>query len=177
MDGGAVASDGTVEKDLNLDIALRLRNRLAESGYTVIMTRSDDDALADSKKEDMRSRLKTMQEHRDALFLSIHCNKFPSSSAKGLQVFYSTNTDSSKELAERIQNDYNTAINKSCKRTAKAADKSIYLLDNAPCDAVLVECGFVSNSAELKLLKDETYRQDLADMITKSVNRFYEAGM
>ena len=177
MDGGAVAADGTVEKDLNLDIALKLRNRLSESGYKVVMTRSGDDALSDTKKEDMRSRLKMMQEHRDALFLSIHCNKFPSSSAKGLQVFYTNNTESSKDLAQLIQNDYNSQINKSCKRKPKAADKSIYLLSNAPCDAVLIECGFVSNSTELELLKDEAYRQDLADMITSSVNRFYEAGM
>ncbi len=177
FDGGAVAFDNTLEKDLNLDIAKILRNYLVSSGYNVIMTRDDDGALSDHKMEDMRKRLQTMQENRDALFVSIHCNKFPVSSARGLQVFYSENTDSSKELADIIQEQYNTTINKNCRRVSKPSDNSIYLLDNAPCDAVLIECGFVSNIAELELLKDDNYKSELAKMIVGSINRYYEASL
>ncbi len=177
FDGGAVASDNTLEKDLNLEIAKLLRNYLVSSGYNVIMTREDDGALSDQKMEDMRKRLQTMQENCDALFVSIHCNKFPVTSARGLQVFYSENTDSSKELADLIQNQYNTTINKNCKRVSKPSEKAIYLLDNAPCDAILIECGFVSNKAELELLKDDKYKSELAKMIAISINRFYEAGL
>ncbi len=177
FDGGAVASDNTLEKELNLEIAKLLRNYLLSSGYNVIMTREGDGALSDQKMDDMRKRLQTMQENRDALFISIHCNKFPVSSARGLQVFYSENTDSSKELADLIQKQYNTTLNKNCRRVSKPSDNAIYLLDKAPCDAVLIECGFVSNKAELELLKDDNYKTELAKMIATSVNRFYEAGL
>ena len=177
FDGGAVADDNTLEKDLNLEIANLLKKYLISSGYRVIMTREDNSALSEHKLDDMRKRLQVMQENRDALFVSIHCNKFPVSSARGLQVFYSQNTESSKELADLIQKQYNTYLNKSCKRVSKPSSNSIYLLDKAPCDAVLIECGFLSNRAELELLKDDTYRNELAKTITNAINRFYEAGL
>lgn len=170
FDGGAVAPDGTVEKDINLKISLCLAQMLKSAGYKVILTReadvSTDDVETDTiqirKKSDLKNRLALMSDYPDAVFVSIHLNKFTTSAANGSQVFYNSKIDESKVLGEAIQRSIVSLLQPQNTRVNKQATKSTYLLYNATIPAVLVECGFLSNKAELELLKDAKYQKKMA---------------
>lgn len=170
MTGGAVASDGTVEKDINLKIALMLKAFLNAGGVKVIMTRESDvstdsvetDKIAARKKSDLKNRLSIMKDYPDAIFVSIHLNKFTTSAAIGSQVFYSARREESKQLGEEIQKSIVKLLQPENSRVNKQATSSTYILYNATVPAVLVECGFLSNSAELKRLKTEEYQNKMA---------------
>lgn len=170
FDGGAVADDGTLEKDINLKIARILGELCSLGGFQVIMTRTDNngiekddtDTIANRKKSDMRRRLNIINENPDALFLSIHLNKFPSSSAKGSQVFYSKNHPYSQLLAENIQKSIINNLQPENNRQVKKADSTIFLLKNSSIPSVIVECGFLSNEDELNLLKNNEYQSKIA---------------
>lgn len=170
FDGGAVADDGTPEKDINLSISLKLASMLRFHGYNVILTRDTDrgtetdssQSIANRKKSDMGERLKIINENPDAVFVSIHLNKFTSSSAIGAQVFYSPNNHLSHELGLSLQNTVKALLQPENERTIKKGTKSTYLLYKAQIPAVIVECGFLSNKKELALLKSEEYGSKMA---------------
>ena len=170
FDGGAVANDSTLEKDINLAISLKLQKIMVMNGYKVIMTRTTDKAtdyseatdIKSRKVKDMKNRLKLMNETENAIFISIHLNKFSASSAKGAQVFYAPNSVGSKELGDSIQKSIIQLLQKDNNRAIKQGNKSTFLLYYAEKPAVIVECGFLSNEEELILLKDEQYQNKMA---------------
>ncbi len=174
MDGGATGSDGTLEKQINLEIAKILRELLTASGYEVVMTRETDvmlsaeDGKGSAKMQDLKQRLSIASAHPDALTVSIHCNKFPMESCKGMQVYYSDN-EIAKRAAEDIQN-ASVILQPYNKRATKKADSSIYLLHRAVSPSVLVECGFLSNPEELEALKTEDYQKKTAMIIFKGIS-------
>lgn len=176
-DGGAVASDGTVEKDINLKIALQTAKFLKIYGFEVIMTRETDVSTSDGdkfiKREDLENRLNLMKENQNAVFVSIHLNKFTTSAARGSQVFYSKYGDS-KRLGDLIQKSIIDNLQPENKRVNKQATSSTYLLHNAVVPAVLVECGFLSNEAELLRLKDVEYQKKLAFSITGGILDYFK---
>lgn len=167
-DGGAVASDGTNEKHINLEISLILRDVLRVCGVTADMTRMEDvslhDAGADSIREkkvsDMRNRLNLFNQ-ADAV-ISIHQNHFEQAKYSGTQVFYSANHEDSIRLADAIKNAVIGSLQPNNHRELKKATNGIYLLHHTSAVCVLVECGFLSNPAERELLKDNTYRQQFS---------------
>ncbi len=182
FDGGAVAGDGTSEKDINLNICLKLKEMLLQNGYDVILSRESDTSteaitdgsIAQMKKSDLSERLKLMKKYPDSIFVSIHLNKFTTSAANGAQVFYSGNTESSYKLANCVQNAVVSLLQPDNKRVCKKATSSTYLLYNATVPAVLVECGFLSNTQELKLLKEEQYQNKIAFCIFCGITEFFE---
>ena len=178
-DGGTVGIDGvTVEKELNLDIAERMREILAKRGYEVIMTRSDDILLSDpmisssKKASDLSARLKIMKSYENAVFISIHMNAFSDKKYSGLQVYYSKNDPRSATLAENIQSSVKEALQPENTRKTKAAGENIYLLNKATCPAVMIECGFLSNPDECARLADENYRAALAAILCDSIRDY-----
>ena len=179
-DGGAIGIDGTVEKDINLDIALKLEKILKFYGFNVIMTRTQDvmtcddglDSLRKRKISDIHNRFELMRKNPDAIFISVHQNKFEDSSQHGTQVFYSGNDERSKELAEAIQTSVTLTLQRKNERVVKKSGSGIYLLYHAKIPAVLVECGFISNSDEVKKLKDESYRMKLAILIADGLLKY-----
>lgn len=179
-DGGAIGIDGTVEKDINLDIALKLEKILKFYGFNVIMTRTQDvmtcddglDSLRKRKNSDIHNRFELMRKNPDAIFISVHQNKFEDSSQHGTQVFYSGNDERSKELAEAIQTSVTLTLQRKNDRVVKKSGSGIYLLYHAKIPAVLVECGFISNSDEVKKLKDESYRMKLAILIADGLLKY-----
>lgn len=181
FDGGAVAEDGTVEKDINLKISLFLYDFLNTAGYNVIMTRQTDTSTEDTqndkipsrKKSDLENRLKLMKKYPQAVFVSIHLNKFTTSAASGSQVFYSGKTQDSKVLGEDIQKSIVSLLQPENNRVNKQATSSTYLLYNATIPAVLVECGFLSNHAELELLKSEEYQKKLSFCVFCGITEFF----
>ena len=171
MDGGAVAPDGTLEKDLNLEIARILCALMRVSGYDVVMTRDGDVMLGDTKMKDLKSRLQLFSGSSDVLSVSVHCNKFPDSSCNGLQVYYA-DTPASRSVAESVQSAF-SLVSDVNRRQVKKADSSIYLLHRASSPAILVECGFLSNPEELAKLKTDEYRKKLALALMSGVSTFY----
>lgn len=183
-DGGAIGIDGTVEKDINLDIALKLEKLLKFYGFEVIMTRTEDimtcddglDSLRKRKVSDIHNRFDILEKNPDAVFISIHQNKFEDNSQHGTQVFYSGNNDESKLLAESIQNSIVSVLQPDNSRVVKKSGSGIYLLYHAKLPAVLVECGFISNPAEVKKLNDENYRMKIAILIADGLIKYLMNG-
>ncbi|MBR2460651.1 MAG: N-acetylmuramoyl-L-alanine amidase [Clostridia bacterium] len=170
IDGGCVSvgDSKTPEKELNLKIASTLAALFRISGYNTVMTRETDNMLdaegltGSAKVRDLRARLMIAQEYPDALFISVHCNKFPDPSCAGMQVYYSKNDEMSRLYAEGIQSSVVELIQNDNHRVSKPADSSIYVLHQAKQPSVLIECGFLSNPTEASLLEDSVYQQKLA---------------
>lgn len=181
FDGGASAKDGTVEKDINLQIALKTEKMLKINGYSVILTRSidsgtEDDAsqsILNRKKSDLANRLQIMSENSDAVFVSIHLNKFTTSAANGAQVFYTKNYKEAYILAQSIQKNIKLLLQPQNERVVKQGTDSTFLLKNATTPAVIVECGFLSNKLELERLKTDDYQSQMAFAIVKGIKDFY----
>ena len=178
LDGGAVGIGGVLEKDLNLDIALMLRDMLVFGGYNVVMTRSDDSMYYDEnsnlskKAQDTRRRVDITKDYENCIFVSIHMNKFVSEKYSGLQVYYSDNVEGGMELAQNIQSFAKNLLQNDNNRQIKKANSTIYVLDKAVVPAVLVECGFLSNAAETEKLCDKEYRRDLATLIFMAIDDY-----
>ena len=168
FDGGAVAEDGTPEKDINLQIAKNLRDFLELFNFHVVMTRTEDvstesdNGKENKKTSDLYNRLLLMKEYDDALFVSVHLNKFTSTNVSGAQTFYSQNAMGSEQFAQAIHGKIIGMLQPENEREIKRGTKSIYLLRNATCPTVIVECGFLSNKTELEKLKDEKYQTMMA---------------
>ena len=168
-DGGADAN-GVLEKDVNLAVALRLRDMLTAGGYSVIMTRESDISIYDSsasttrekKVSDLNNRVKIINGSSDNILVSIHQNKFEQSKYSGAQIFYSPNDPKSFRLAEEIRRSVTGMLQPDNKRELKPADKSIFILSKAEVPAVIVECGFLSNQDEAAKLSDEEYQKKMA---------------
>ena len=166
-DGGAAADDGTLEKDLNLAVAKELCDLFEGAGYDTVMTRTEDVALGDEKSShkklgDLKARVELAKQYKNAIFISVHMNKFPVPKYSGLCVYFAKKTEGSAALAEDVRMVVATHLQKENGRQIKGAGSEIYVLDNAPCTAILVECGFLSNPSELALLKTEEYRKKVA---------------
>ena len=177
-DPGA-CDNGLIEKDLNLDISLRLKSLLQANGYKVILTRENDRLLYNSGEEsnkkyyDIRNRAAFAESFSDSIFISIHMNKFAVQSCKGLQVFYSPNSENSLSLAEKIQKS-SYILQPDNIRNIKASIGDIYLLDNLEMPSVLIECGFLSNVEEANLLQDDIYKSNLSLSIYCGIVEYLE---
>lgn len=168
-DEGAQSSTGTTEAATNLKIALKLQNLLEQSGTTVILTRSDENAIYDidaktlkqKKISDIHNRVKIGNESSADLFVSIHLNKIPQQQYDGWQTFYKQGSEEGKKLAVSIQNNLNEAIQKKNNRVAKTID-NIYIIKHVEIPITIVECGFLSNPTEEKKLLEDEYQNRLA---------------
>lgn len=162
IDGGAY-NDDILEKDLNLEVSLKLRDIFVKEGYNVILTRDKDCSLGNNKKSDLIERANMINESNALLFISIHMNKYSDSKYKGAQVFYSNVNEMNKSAAYLIQE----RIKKNLKNTTRNEKeiKGIYLLDNVKTPGVLVECGFLSNYEERINLCNPNYQGVLARCI------------
>ncbi len=168
-DGGANGVNGVHEKDLNLAMVLLLAELFRGEGVEVILTRADDalpiteeqDRSGHRKRWDVTNRIGFTKLYPDALFVSIHMNLFPVEKYSGLQVWYAK-TPGSAELAETVRRRVTAELQPDNKRQCKKADRSIRLLDEAGCAAILVECGFLSNRAECEKLCSSDYQRELS---------------
>lgn len=184
FDGGAVGVNGTIEKDVNLAVSLKLRDMLNDAGFSVVMTRDSDRALNDSedtsvrrkKISDMRNRLNLTRLYPGSVLISIHQNKLAgSSSVRGAQIFYSPNEAGSKELAQFIQTECNAKLQPEKPREIVKTGKNLYLFYHAQNTAVLCECGFLSNQEEEALLSTDEYQYKVAYCIFSGLLRWNES--
>jgi N-acetylmuramoyl-L-alanine amidase len=164
---------GTLEKDINLKIAVKLQALLEQAGSYVLMTRAGDEALGDRKRFDMRNRKAIANNSKADMLISIHQNSFPQESAKGAQVFYYNQSGNSKLLAECVQSEIINFADPGNHRSAKAND-SYYILKETSIPSVIVECGFLSNPGDKASLTTEEYQERVAWAIYKGIVNYYE---
>lgn len=174
IDGGAKSKNGTIEKDINLAIASKLKGKLEDNGYKVYMTREDDSELDRKKAQDLSKRCKMKNETECEVFISIHQNMFPQAKCFGAQVWYASN-DKSKELAEGVQESLKEHIKDNNKRVAKAAKEQYKILrDGYDGACIIVECGFLSNYEEEQRLKTDEHQENLVEAIKCGLDKYFE---
>lgn len=165
-DPGKVGISGQLEKDINLEIAKKLKTYLEASDVTVVLTRDKDMGLyssgdAHKKMADMRKRCQLIEEAKPDLVISIHQNSYHEEAIRGGQVFYYKTSVKGKKLAQILQERFDYVLGDANKRQAKAND-NYYLLLHVKEPIVIAECGFLSNGEEAKKLETEEYQDRLA---------------
>lgn len=169
-DPGKVGINGAIEKDVNLKIAIKLKSLLEKQGIKVIMTREDENGLADSKVEDLKKRVSIINQEKPLLAVSIHQNSYQGESIHGAQVFYFTHSQEGEKAAKIIQEALLEADSENT-RSAKAND-TYYMLKKTEVPVVIVECGFLSNQKEADLLVTEEYQQKVAEAVVKGIIKY-----
>ncbi len=173
FDAGASGKVTKAREDvLNLAVAKKLQRLFEINGFTVIMTREDDNAVASTKHKDMERREQIIEETNPDAVISIHMNKFPDPSVSGPMAFYYEKSTEGKILAQLIQEQLNEYLQPPRPRTYKPED--YFMLRHGECPCILVECGFLSNEREEKLLQTEEYQENIAKAIYKGVDAYFE---
>lgn len=176
IDAGTLGVDGSEEKEINLDIALKLRDFALISGINTVLTREGDflvyDKNDDRSRSDLYNRLDYINTVPEAVMISIHQNHYETESEWGMQIWYSPNDDNSKKLADYILENDKLFLQPDNKRENKKSDNSYYILYKAQVPSVMVECGFMSNTEENKLLNDNEYQNKLAFVISAGLNKY-----
>lgn len=169
-DPGAVASDGTREKDLNLDVAKRLEKHLKAMGFTTIMTRTDDTFI------ELANRPGLANNNYADFFMSIHFNAFNKTS-NGIETLYYPNevnddyTINNRKIAEIFHNE----VIKATKRGSRGINPrpNLQVLNKSKMPAILAELGFITNPEELALAKTERYREDASRALAVSILKYF----
>lgn len=168
-DEGAQSSNGTTEAETNLKITLKVQSLLEQSGATVVLTRSDENAIYDLDKttlrqkkiSDIHNRVKIGNESSADIFVSIHLNKISQQQYYGWQCFYKQNDEKSTALAKSLQENLNDSIQKENKRVSMKLD-NVYIIKHVEIPISIVECGFLSNPEEETQLLSDDYQNRLA---------------
>lgn len=178
-DGGAVSKQGVIEKDVNLAIALYVRDYLQQAGAVVVLTRDGDYDLANEgttslkkrKTEDLHQRVDMLTAHKVDLLVSIHMNSFPSNQWRGAQTFFTTNNPDNKKLAALIQSEMKRNL-ENTDRVAKIVTTNVFLLKAVQIPTALVEVGFLSHPQESQLLADAAYQRKVSAAIYQGILRY-----
>ena len=168
-DGGAVSPDGVMESRINLAVSQRLSDLLRFAGQRTLLTRTEDvsihtegDTMRARKVSDIHHRVDIVNSTGGAVLLSIHQNSLPSSRVThGAQVFWNTG-EGAEALAGVVQDALNTAVNAGNEKLPRKIPATIYLMNHVTAPAILVECGFLSNSSETVKLQEPSYQLKLA---------------
>ena len=166
-------SGKTEEKDINLLIAQKLQAYLEIGGAYVLMTREEDEALGKTKSADMNKRKHITNDMQADIFVSVHQNSFGSPNVSGAQAFYYKNSPKSKLLADCIQKYLRTDLSSKNDRESKG-NSSYYVLKQTTIPSVIVECGFISNSADRKNLNDDAYQEKVAWAIYEGIVDYFQ---
>lgn len=170
-DGGAVSADGLKESEVNLAVAQRVDALLALCGHHAVLTRDSEtlnypesaDTTRQRKRYDQNRRVELVNGTENAVLVSIHQNQYVTAGPSGAQVFYGKQPGS-EALAQQMQ----LLLSELCEKQRQAApiSEDIFLMREAECPAILIECGFLSNPGDAALLRTEDYRTALSVYIT-----------
>lgn len=177
-DPGMIGIGKLEEKGINLSVALKLKEKLEEKGYIVVMTREEDiglynDNSENMKAQDLQNRISLIEESNAALAVSIHQNSYQDSSVCGPQVFYYEDSPEGERLARMIQSCMNEMPSVSRQREAKG-NKNYYLLKKSTGIVNIVECGFLTNPEEAALLQTPEYQEEVAEAVAQGIYCFLE---
>jgi len=167
-----VAAGDVTEAPINLEIALQLQRYLELGGATVLMTRVGDEALADNKRSDLRARQTLADSAQADIMVSIHQNSYPQATIHGAQTFYHGAAEAGQRLAESIQAELGTYLAPGNRRVAKV-EESYFLLKETALPAVIVECGFLSNDEERRLLSRAEYQERVAWAVYMGIVQYF----
>ena len=172
FDAGASGTDtGVKESDLNLQVALLVQEALEDAGVRVLMTRTGEGALGDSKREDMARRGQLLQTEGADAAVSIHMNKFSDRRVRGPMAYYQAGAAAGQALATCVIDSLTEALS----LKSRLANPGNNFVTRVPaCPAVLVECGFLSHAEEERLLQDEAYQKAIAHAIARGILAFLE---
>ena len=174
-DDGSVGVNGTIEKEINLKYALTLKEKLVDSGYRVELTRRTDDGLysetaLNKKMSDMRARFNIIQKTNPNLVISIHMNSFNSPTARGAITYYRNGDEASKRCADLVQ----ASLNTYCEApSAQGKVGDYYILNCSYYTSILIECGFISNPEEERLLNTDSYREKFIDAVYSGILLYF----
>lgn len=171
-DPGKIGVNKVLEKDVNLQITLKVKECLEKEGVTVALTRKTDEGLepegAKNKKiEDMKARVQMINEIKPELVVSIHQNSYQTEDVKGAQVFYYSHSQKGEEIAKILQEAVRKVDSENHRQVK--ANESYYLLKRTEVPTVIVECGFLSNREEAEKLSKEEYQQEMAEAISSGI--------
>lgn len=178
IDGGVVGKTTRVkESDVNLQITLALQSALEEKGFEVTLTRKTEAGLYGAptkgfKRRDMERRKEIIEETKPVLVISIHQNLYSSSSSRGGQVFYNKNSAKGKQLSEILQRQLNGLYKEQGVKSRNMMAGQYYMLECTPYPTALVECGFLSNEKDEKLLTSPEWQEKLAEVLTIGVMEY-----
>ncbi len=168
--------NNALEKDINLSVSLKLRSLLELNDIKVVMTREEDEGLysqedTNKKRADLDNRVNLILSSNADLAISIHQNSFTEEYVKGAQVFYHAGSQEGKQLAEIIQTQIVETIADGNHRKAKS-NSSYYMLKKTQCPLVIVECGYLSNANEEKMLLTDEYQEKMAWAIHLAIMQY-----
>ena len=180
IDGGCVSVSGTAEKGINLSIVQTLRDALEILGFDVTCTREDDrsihdsgvEGIAEQKLSDMKNRLDIINSREHTAILSVHQNKYTDEKYSGAQMFYAKQSDESRRLAECMKAQFVGLLQPDNTRETKPVGSEMYLIHNSKSPALMIECGFLSNPAEAKLLESAQYQKKVAFTILTGLEEY-----
>ncbi len=180
LDGGCSAADGSVEKSINLNIMLSVRDLSKLFGYNVETTRDTDKSIHDKgitgiknqKISDMENRLELFNKYNNSICVSIHQNTFSDPKFNGAQMFYSDKNETSEQFATIMQQQFVDNLQPDNQREIKLCGKELFLCYYCDNPAVMVECGFLSNPEEAAKLTTIDYQKEVAFTIFTGINKF-----
>ena len=174
-DGGSVGANGTIEKKINLEYVMALKDKLVENGFKVVLTRQNDDGLysnidKNKKQSDMKARFRIIENANPNLVISIHMNSFGSSNAKGAICYYRKGDTAGEKCSNLIQK----SLYQYCgARFENGKVGDYYMLNCSYYTSILIECGFISNPEEEKKLNSEKYKELMVDSIYKGILLYF----
>lgn len=174
-DGGSVGVNGTIEKEINLKYTLALKEKLVSAGYRVELTRKTDDGLylessKNKKMSDLNARMEIIKRANPNLVISIHMNSFSSPSAHGASTYYRSGDESGQIVSDLIQQSLNTYLGAP---STKGKVGDYYILNESYYTAVLIECGFLSNPEEERLLNTDEYLEKFVDAVYNGILLYF----
>jgi len=176
-DPGKVGVNDALEKDINLQIAEKVKAHLEKNGIEVVMTR-EDDVMEDTKLEDMKKRVAVINKTKPVITVSIHQNSYSDPNVKGAQVFYYIDSEVSRGAASLMQGELRKVDTENTRQIKSNSD--FYMLKKTEVPTIIVECGFLSNPGEAEKLVSDEYQEEMAQAIcsgiltwlSQSVNHF-----
>lgn len=182
IDKGVIGANGTEEASKNLEISKKLRDLLEDAGFIVVMTREKESGAVDFgeystgefKRKDFEKRKKIIEKSNADLLVSVHCNKYPSSSRRGIQVFYNKLSKEGKVFASVMQESLNALNLENAGKPYSALVGDYFMLNCSEMPSIIVECGFLSNAEDEKLLCDEKYIDKLVFSMFSGIVGYFE---
>ena len=176
IDVGAISSQyGLLEKDVNLDISLKLRDLIAEADGGVHLTRNDDIGIGSSQRDGLMERVREASESESDIFVSVHNNSalVPGPTARGTETFFRSNDPRSRALAESVQSSVVSALGTVDRGIIDNQTRGYYVLRYIDKPAILVEVAFLSNPDEEELLSHDWFRQRAAEGIFNGLLKYF----
>jgi len=166
-DSGAVGPTGVNEKDVNLQIALKLKAKLEAQGYTVVMTRETDEKVS------LEDRVNKANDANADIFVSIHCNAAENSNAKGTETYHYPGSTKGEKLATEVQGELVEALDTNDRGVKEG---TFYVLKNTKMPAILTEVAFISNPDEEAMLNEEETQETAAQAIKDGIDAYFSVG-